>query len=138
MKGGVKQLSLLKQIKKNLLNYGLFMNAQELIYKLIEKAVILTADAMSLSTSDNIEDINKLISHRDHILNIFSNTYERLEKNLNQEYKNQLNQLIVQIMDMDQLILENLEKQKEKVQIDIAKIFKNRENFKGYNLNTLK
>src|SRR5690606_18836312 len=129
---------LLRQIKKNLHNYGLFMNAQELIYKLIEKAVILTADAMNLSTSDNVEDINKLISHRDHILNIFSNTYDRLEKNLNQEYKNQLNQLIIQIMDMDQLILENLEKQKEKVQIDIAKIFKNRENFKGYNLNTLK
>lgn len=114
------------------------MTPQQLIYQLIEKAVIITSDALNLSREDQVEEVSKLIAKRDRIFEIFNLTYQRVEKAFNQEYKNQLNQLISQIMQMDLIILQNLENQKEKVQIDIAKIFKNKENFKGYNLNTLK
>jgi len=114
------------------------MTPQQLIYQVIEKAVILTSDALSLSQGDQIEEVSRLIAKRDNVFEIFNLTYERVESVFNQEYKNQLNQLISQIMQMDLIILQNLELQKEKVQIDIAKIFKNKENFKGYNLNTLK
>lgn len=114
------------------------MNSKELIYTLIEKAVLVTSDALTLSQGENTEEVLLLIERRDHIFKIFSETYQKVEKQLDTDYKNQLNQLISQVMEMDKVLIQNLEIQREKVQIDIAKLFKNKENFKKYNLNTLK
>lgn len=113
---------------------------EEIISDLVEKMITLTADARIHCLQENIdtEEILNLFSRREKLIHIFESLYLKFEKRFHLDFKNQINQLINKIDEMDKFVLECLELEKEKTQIAIAKVFKNKENFKGYNLNTTK
>lgn len=120
-------------------------NNHVLLTDLIEKTLTLSAQCVQSIDRNDFESLTPLIEKRDKLISIIQTINERLEveqkANLDMndvEFNNQANQLIAKIQEMDDYILARLDEEKNKTQIEIAKAFKNKENFKGYNLNSLK
>lgn len=120
-------------------------NNHTLLTDLIEKTLTLSVQCVQYVDKHDFESLFPLIEKRDKLISIIQTINERLEveqkANLNMndvEFNNQVNQLIAKIQEMDDYILLKLDEEKNKTQIEIAKAFKNKENFKGYNLNSLK
>jgi hypothetical protein len=78
------------------------------------------------------------IEQRELMINIITKLSE--DPNLQDWYKNntQLIRIINSILELDNELNEQLVDQKNKLNIEIAKTFKVKENFKKYNLNQLK
>lgn len=116
-----------------------------LLTELLERTVNISRKCIEFIDAGNFEQVNSLIDHRDKLISIIQTINERLEleQKANShdntiEFNNQANQLIGKIQEMDDYILTKLTEERDKTQIEIAKAFKNKENFKGYNLNSLK
>jgi hypothetical protein len=112
----------------------------------LEKAYQLTTQALKLVQEQDFEKLHLVLDNRERAVGIIQSLSEKLSLYSNntdspeafQEYNNQVNQVIEKIGAMDDIITSCLEHEKNKTQFEIAKTFKNKENFKGYNLNNIK
>ena len=112
----------------------------------LEKAYQLTTQALKLVQEQDFEKLHLVLDNRERAVGIIQSLSEKLSLYSNntdspeafQEFNNQVNQVIEKISAMDEIITSCLEHEKNKTQFEIAKTFKNKENFKGYNLNNIK
>jgi len=121
------------------------IETQNSLIEFLEKAYELTTMALKLVQKQDIDKLNEVLANRERVINIMESLSERLslhqknqDPNLVEAFNNQVNQVITKISTMDEIIMDCLEHEKSKTQFEIAKTFKNKENFKGYNLNNIK
>ena len=121
------------------------IDTQNSLIEFLEKAYELTTLALKLVQKSELDQLNEVLENRERAINIIESLSERLslhQKNADplhvEAFNNQVNQVISKIANMDDIIMSCLEHEKTKTQFEIAKTFKNKENFKGYNLNNLK
>lgn len=121
------------------------IETQKTLIEFLEKAYELTTLALKLVQKRDIDSLNEVLDNRERAINIVETMSERLTLHQTQlkpeEYEafnNQVSQVISKIASMDEIILSCLEHEKSQTQFEIAKTFKNKENFKGYNLNNIK
>jgi hypothetical protein len=121
----------------------------ELLTDLIAKAIYISQQSVQMVDAFQFDKVEELTRKREKVISIILTLHERLElsqqivKNTTEReraiaFNNQLNLLIEKISEFDEYIMLRLNEEKDKTQIEIAKVFKNKENFKGYNLNCLK
>jgi hypothetical protein len=121
----------------------------ELLTDLIAKAIYISQQTVQMVDAFQFDKVEELTRKREKVISIILTLHERLElsqqivKNTTEReraiaFNNQLNLLIEKISEFDEYIMLRLNEEKDKTQIEIAKVFKNKENFKGYNLNCLK
>jgi hypothetical protein len=121
----------------------------ELLTDLIAKAIYISQQTVQMVDAFQFDKVEELTRKREKVISIILTLHERLElsqqivKNTTEReraiaFNNQLNLLIENISEFDEYIMLRLNEEKDKTQIEIAKVFKNKENFKGYNLNCLK
>lgn len=118
---------------------------QEQLIEFLEKAYELTQLGLKLVQNKEYEQLSEVLDNRERALNVITSLSEKLSLYKGQadpktliQFNNQVNLVIERIANMDTLITTCLNHEKEKTQFEIAKTFKNKENFKGYNLNNLK
>ncbi len=119
---------------------------QEQLVTFLEKSYELTRLALKLVQQKDYEKLNEVLDNRARAVNIIQSLSEKLSLYASKEsapsslseFNNQVSQVIEKINSMDEIITSCLEHEKDKTQFEIAKTFKNKENFKGYNLNNLK
>jgi transcription termination factor NusB len=116
-----------KDTQKNLLDF-------------INRAYLLTKDGLKAVQNRDFDSLVKILDNREKAINIASTFSERLALYPEQDeaFNNQVNQVVESIAKLDDIISSCLEHEKTKTQFEIAKTHKNKENFKGYNLNRLK
>lgn len=121
------------------------LQTQENLITFLDKAYELTKVSLKLAQAKNFDELVKVLDNRERAINIVQSMSENLsmyQKNKEQEsyiaFNNQVNQVIEQIHSMDEIVMACLAHEKEKTQFEIAKTHKNKENFKGYNLNKVK
>ncbi|MCO4753012.1 MAG: hypothetical protein KC478_00950 [Bacteriovoracaceae bacterium] len=107
----------------------------EVMLKAVNTAHELGGLVLSLLEEQKYEQALGILDNRARVVNIILH--------LDEQYglpsdNNQLNQLLSEISQMDQKIYDLLSHEKLITQNEIAKTRKNKENFKGYNLNNLK
>ena len=117
----------------------------ELFTDLFEKIIYVSRKCLECAESGDFEQINFLVEQRDKLISITETIHERLtleqmnmDSSIAIEFNNQVNELIEKMNQMDEQILIKLNEERDNMQIEIAKSFKNKENFRGYNLNCLK
>jgi hypothetical protein len=121
----------------------------DLLTDLIAKAILISQQTVERVDALQFDKVEELTQKREKVISIILTLHERLDlsqqilKNTAESeravaFNNQLNLLIEKISDFDEYIMLRLNEEKDKTQIEIAKVFKNKENFKGYNLNCLK
>lgn len=109
--------------------------------ELVEKALVLSRVALRQSQLNNLEELNLTLSNRERVINILLSHSENLslykdhEQEENVAFNTQLDQKLNEINKVDQIIVDFLQHQKSLTQVEIAQTFKNKESFKGYNLN---
>lgn len=113
-------------------------NKLMLINDLAIKAFDITCECLELSKAEEIELILKKLDDRERVINAITKLSEDPQVQENLEFVYQVNQVIEKIHSYDEQILEKLIALKGKLHFEIAKVFKTKENFKGYNLNNLK
>lgn len=118
---------------------------QNQLIEFLDKAYTLTATALKKVQENELEELVVILDNRERALNIITSLSEKLSlyKNVDTavgliEFNNQVNLIIDKIVNMDDIITTCLQHEKEKTQIEIAKTYKNKENFKGYNLSNTK
>ena len=111
----------------------------------LEKAYELTVSSLKLAQAKDFDQLVKVLDNRERAINIVQSMSENLalhQKNKEQEtyidFNNQVSQVIDKIHSIDEIVMTCLAHEKEKTQFEIAKTFKNKENFRGYNLNKIK
>ena len=117
----------------------------ELFADLFEKIIFVSRKCLDCAESKDFEQLNFLVEQRDKLISITQTIHERLtleqtsmDSNIAIEFNNQVNELIEKMNEMDEQVLIKLHEERDNMQIEIAKSFKNKENFRGYNLNCLK
>ncbi len=120
---------------------------QDQLIQFLEKAYQLTQLALKCVQQRDYERLSEILDNRERAVNIIQSLSENLslhskDKKNNSDaviqFNNQVSLVIEKINQMDEIITSCLEHEKDKTQFEIAKTFKNKENFKGYNLNNLK
>jgi hypothetical protein len=109
-----------------------------LVNEMAVRAYDITRECLKYSEEENVEKVLSLLDERERVINILENLSKDETLALNQELITQLNQVINKIQEQDDVILQKLASLKDKMHLEIAKVFKTKENFKGYNLNNLK
>lgn len=110
----------------------------EMLKHLSIQALELTEGIVELVKSENVDLILKRLDERDRVINIMSRLLAfvppaEVDKQI-PEFKGIINK----ITKIDELIMTDLIRLKDSVHLEIAKTFKTKENFKGYNLNNIK
>ena len=125
-------MSEMQEIQKNLISF-------------LDKAYALTIESLKLVQKQDFENLNNVLSNRERAINIIDSLSQNLsmyQKNMDQadvnEFNTQVSQVIEKINSIDEIVMSCLEHEKNKTQFEIAKSFKSKENFKGYNLNNVK
>ena len=112
----------------------------------LEKAYELTRVALKCVQTRDYDKLTEVLNNRERAIGVIQSLSEKLElhnKNTTNsehviEFNNQLSLVLDRISNMDDIITSCLEHEKNNTQLEIAKTFQNKENFKGYNLNNLK
>ncbi len=125
--------------------------AQHLI--LLEKVILLSNNILKHTKLEDINSIVKESENRDRLVNIIAKLQGDIERVVEQlaphivtkelisvlKYWNiDLNTLCKKVNLIDQEIIEQLSEQKESLTKEIATIFQAKEQFKGYNLSSVK
>ena len=122
----------MQEIQKNLISF-------------LDKAYALTIKSLKLVQNQEFEELNTVLANRERAINIIDSLSQNLsmfqskmEQNEFNEFNTQVSQVIEKINGIDEIVMSCLEHEKNKTQFEIAKSFKSKENFKGYNLNNVK
>ena len=124
-------------------------NNYQALVEFMEKAIYISQKSLTYADQNDFLKLDKLIVEREKVVNIILTLHERLDLEQNNlpteedrrkaiQFNNQANLLFSKIAELDQKLIDKLDIEKNKTQIEIAKSFKNKENLKGYNLNCLK
>ncbi len=120
-------------------------NAHTMLPEFIEKALLLSADCLNHISNDDSDKLLETLENRERVINIIQSLHEtvtleqtQINSEYNDEFNTQLNQLLTVIAEIDEKVLNYLHEERELVQNEIAKTFKNKEHLKGYNLKSLK
>ena len=119
---------------------------QENLIQFLEKAYDLTTQALKSAQAGDFDALVNILDNRERAINIVQSLSENLalhqknseEQELVKQFNSQVNLIIEKIHSMDEIIQTCLEHERDKTQFEIAKTFKNKENFKGYNLNKIR
>jgi hypothetical protein len=113
---------------------------QKSLLDFIERSYLLTREAFKAVQEKNFDEVVRILDNREKAINIASTYSERLSlyPNQDEEFNNQLNQVVERINKLDDIISSCLEHEKNKTQFEIGKTHQNKESFKGYNLNKIK
>ncbi|MBD64106.1 MAG: hypothetical protein CME62_02790 [Halobacteriovoraceae bacterium] len=123
------------------------IETQNNLIEFLEKAYQLTINALKEAQNGEFDKLNNTLENRKRAINIIDSLSQQLalhqknpdhNKELAEQFNNQVNQVINKINSVDEIMMACLEHEKSKTQFEIAKTFKNKENFKGYNLNNTK
>jgi hypothetical protein len=109
-----------------------------LINELVIKIYDITLECLDQSEKGEVEKVTALLDDREKIIQVIDKLSKDEIVQNNNEILTQLNQVISKIQEKDQVIITNLASLKDKLHFEIAKVFKTKENLKGYNLNKLK
>lgn len=111
------------------------------LIEFLEKAYELSIEGLKLAREGRFDELIPLLDNRERAIAIAETMSERMSLEQTQQTEeqinktnNQVNQLINKINSLDESITMYLQAEKMKTQNEIAKTFKNKENFKGYNL----
>lgn len=122
-----------------------FAQDLDLLTDYLGKTLSMSRDALKFAQEKNVEELNQTLDNRERIINILMSLHERVSMHLQtqpadlaEQVNAQINQIIEQIDSLDDAVTSFLLSEKNKTQFEIAKTHKNKENFKGYNLNKLK
>jgi hypothetical protein len=125
-------MSEMQEIQKNLISF-------------LDKAYDLTIESFKLVQKQEFEQLNTVLANRERAISIIDSLSQNLsmyQKVMEQaeynEFNNQVSLVIEKINSIDEIVMSCLEHEKNKTQFEIAKSHKNKENFKGYNLNNVK
>src|SRR5690606_5019266 len=91
-----------------------------------------------LIQNEQFEALQKKLDERDRIIKILSTITNKMNLVQIENQFPQFNQIISKIQKYDEQITTDLISLKNSVHLEIAKTFKTKENFKGYNLNNIK
>tara|TARA_Y100001936_G_C16093403_1_gene688935 strand:+ start:3195 stop:3536 length:342 start_codon:yes stop_codon:yes gene_type:complete len=108
---------------------------QDVFLKAVTTAHELAGLCLNLLEKGKYEKALEILENKERVVNIILHLDEQYGTPSN---NNQLNRLFLDISKMDQQIFDLLTHEKLLTQNEIAKTRKNKENFKGYNLNDLK
>ena len=119
------------------------MNNQELFIQALRDAVMMSEQVIDCFEKKKTGAALNILENRSRVINIIFHLDEKLQletKNtpLGEQEENLMIDLIQAINSSDDKIQEYLLKEKIITQNEIAKTHKNKENFRGYNLNTTK
>ena len=114
------------------------------LVEFLEKAYELTVSAQKLAREQKFDELLATLDNRERAIAIAQTMSERMslehqneKPELIEKINNQVNQLINKIHSLDESITMYLQAEKAKTQNEIAKTFKNKVNFRGYNLNKI-
>lgn len=118
--------------------------SKDTLLEVLTKAYELTREALNCAQTADFEQLHQILDNRERAISIAQTMSERLtleQRNLDPtdlaRTNNQMSQIISNISSMDEVITTYLQQEREKTQVEIAKTFKNKESFKGYNLNKI-
>lgn len=111
----------------------------------LNRALKVTADITDLINSkSDLENISELLDNRERLISVITHFHDKIvlypeSQRSNHSIKiNRLSQYIEILIENGLEIEALLEVEKKEMQNQIAKVFKNKENLKGYNLNNIK
>jgi hypothetical protein len=121
------------------------MNNQDLFLQALRDAVTMSQQIIHCFEKKDINAALSILENRSRVINIIFHLDEKLQleqKNAPTEKVEQINRVVVDMIasinNYDEAIQEHLLQEKIITQNEIAKTHKNKENFKGYNLNDIK
>lgn len=115
---------------------------QQKIIDFTKRAYDMTKKCVEHCQADNADEVVTLIEDREKILNIIESLQVKLstheKEDYDEEYNQYLSKIVQSIIKKDEFITDSLSKTKKNIKSEIAKVYQNKENFRGYNLNNLK
>ena len=122
------------------------IETQNNLIEFLDKAYKLTTEALKAVQDKEFEELNDILSNRERAVNIVLSMSERLSLHQKEithteeviAFNNQVSQVLDKINQMDEIITSCLQHEKTLTQSEIADTHKNKESFKGYNLNNIK
>lgn len=119
------------------------MNNQDLFIQALRDAVMMSEQVIDCFEKNRIGAALNILENRSRVINIIFHLDEKLQLEnqntpIDEQRENLVLGLIQAINTFDDKIQEYLLKEKLITQNEIAKTHKNKENFKGYNLNNTK
>lgn len=119
------------------------MNNQELFLQALRDAVMMSQQVIDCFDKGNTNAALNILENRSRVINIVFHLDEKIQvETQNPPIDEQKEKLVVDLISainsFDDIIQEYLVKEKLITQNEIAKTHKNKENFKGYNLNNTK
>lgn len=116
-------------------------NTSILLYNMTEKILSLTLKILQDCEENQTESLIEDLNNRERIIGVLNYLQDKLNKeptNINKALIEESNRILGQIEKLDTQIITCLEKIKEETNSEIAKVYKTKENFKGYNLKNTK
>jgi hypothetical protein len=109
------------------------------ILQLLQNVSNSSQKILTLIEVNKIDDAMIELNNRERLINIIQKQYANLKlEKVNQYNIDETNKLLNLISKEDDLIVKKLEEIKMSTNHEIAKLFKTKENFKGYNLKNLR
>lgn len=111
-----------------------------LYIEVLEKIAINSADCRIHMKSQDVETLMDYLDQRSALINIFQTLKIKIRADYptSEEIDTTVNLFLKKMEQFNQEILSFLNLEKDKTRLEIAKTFKNKENLKGYNLNSIK
>lgn len=121
--------------------------------KLQEMCLLLSHKILNSCKSEDLDLLASLAENRERLLSTLAHLFHNIDRELNllpgealspelieflKEWQSKMINLSQQITALDDEIVTSLEKSKDSVSVEITKIFKQKENLRGYDLSTVK
>ncbi|MDA8791719.1 hypothetical protein N9N67_00665 [Bacteriovoracaceae bacterium] len=116
-------------------------NTSMLLYNMTEKILSLTLKVLQDCEIGETENLTEDLNNRERLIGVLNYLQDKLSKeptNINKQLIEESNRILGQIEKLDIQIVDSLEKIKEETNSEIAKVYKTKENFRGYNLKNTK
>ena len=112
-----------------------------MLFEMTNKTLILTQQILNNAKEENVDLVMNGLSDREKTILIIQQIQDKISRDstpLKQQLLNESQRILDKIESLDVEIIQLLEGLKKNTNSEIAKIYKTKENFKGYNLNNLK
>lgn len=121
--------------------------------KLQEMCLLLSHKILASCHKDDLDLVVSLLENRERLLSTLTHLFQNIDRELNllpaealsdeliaflKEWQSKMINLSQQITSLDHDVMENLEKSKDNLASEITKIFRQKENLKGYDLSNVK
>lgn len=115
--------------------------------------LLLSHKILKSCQNDDIDLLVSLTENRERLLSALAHLFQNIDHELNllpgeaispelivflKEWQSKMINLSQEITNLDQQVVATLEQSKDSITLEISKIFKQKENLKGYDLSTVK